>query len=692
MYKSIYVPLDNSKHSDRAADLAVALGKKLKPKLIGSHVYAAQMHEYRFKQMEYSLPEKYLEEDELKKQRRIHDSLITLGLKLISESYLEKMKKQCEAEGLDFEARMMDGKHYVELVKDLRASDCDLVILGAVGLGKGKDSQIGAVCERVAHDIERDVWIVKDLQKSKTESDTILVGIDGSPESFGALKQAFGLAKLFDKKVECVAVFDPHLHYSVFNGLVGILTKKAEKVFNFEEQNQLHEEIIDDGLAQIYQSHLNIADSMAAEEKVEITTTLLAGKAYQKILDHVRETKPWLLVLGHVGVHRLQGETNLGSNTENLLRLSPCDVMLTTGLTIPKIEVKAAETLKWTEEAQKRMGRVPDVVKAVASTAIARLALEKGHTVVTNDLVDEAMYRYMPKRAGEATLKLAQALAYDQICDQPVSVCRGCGVAASEPDPVMCGVCGGADFEVITAEVIEAIAEAEGGVKEEETYDGRKLKWSVEALRAVDGIEDEEQRQRVQAHIEKNARGKKTRIITLGFCRNTIEEETGKPLVLPKTAALEAREKVAANEAANEAVTKPQEPIVATDPNGVELRSPYAWEEKAIARILRVPAGFMRDRTQGYVEDLAAEREVENIDMALVKAGLDVGRRKMEEMMGTADTPAQDKKEETGEESCPFKAQRDVQEEAAATEEAPKKLKMMNEVGLMSAMEDLRKN
>ena len=103
MYKSIYVPLDNSKHSDRAAELAVALGEKLKPKLIGSHVYAAKMHEYRFKQMEYSLPEKYLEEDELKKQRRIHDSLITLGLKLISESYLDKMKNQCEAAGLDFE-------------------------------------------------------------------------------------------------------------------------------------------------------------------------------------------------------------------------------------------------------------------------------------------------------------------------------------------------------------------------------------------------------------------------------------------------------------------------------------------------------------------------------------------------------------------------------------------------------------
>ena len=677
MYKSIYVPLDNSKHSDRAGDLAVALGKKLKPKLIGSHVYAAKMHEYRFKQMEYSLPEKYLEEDELKKQRRIHDSLITLGLKLISESYLEKMQKQCAAEGLDFEARMMDGKHYVEIVKDVQASDCDLVILGALGLGKGKDSQLGAVCERVTHDIDRDVWIVKDLAKSETESDTIMVGVDGSPESFGALKQAFGLAKLFDKKVECVAVFDPQLHYSVFNGLVGILTKKAEKVFNFEEQNQLHEEIIDDGLATIYQSHLNIAESMAAEEKVEITTTLLAGKAFQKVLDHVRKIKPWLLVLGHVGVHRLAGETNLGSNTENLLRSSPCDVLLTTGLCVPKIEVKAAETLKWTEEALRRMERVPEVVKSVASTAISRLALEKGHTVVTNDIVEEAMYRYMPKRAGEATLKLAKALAYDQICEQPISICNGCGVAASEPNPVMCGVCGSVDFEVITAEAIEAIAEAEGGVKEEKAYDGRSLKWSVEARSAVDGIEDEEQRERAQARIEKNARGKKTRIITLGSCRDIIEEETGKPLLLSETVPAEAREKVVGSE------------IVATDDNGVVLHSQYVWEKKAAARILRVPAGFMRDRTQNYVEDLAAERGVTEIDMPLVKDGLEVGRRKMEEMMGGAGTPVQAQETEAVGESCP--AREKDSEEAVTSQDKPAVLEMLNEVGLMPAMEELRK-
>jgi len=47
----------------------------------------------------------------------------------------------------------------------------------------------------------------------------------------------------------------------MFNGIVGVLNEKASKIFRFKEQEQLHEEIIDTGLAKIYQSHLEIARS-----------------------------------------------------------------------------------------------------------------------------------------------------------------------------------------------------------------------------------------------------------------------------------------------------------------------------------------------------------------------------------------------------------------------------------------------
>ena len=680
MYRTICVPVDNSDHSKRAVDLAIELGKAFDSKLIGIHVYAAKMHEYRFKQMEYSLPEKYLKEEELEHQRQIHDSMIAMGLKLISESYVAPMKKRCEAEGLEFEARMMDGKNHVELVKDIRASKYDLVIMGVLGLGRGKDSQIGSVCERVTRHVDRDVWVVKQIpENGDLPSDTILVGIDGSPESFGALMQAIALAKKFDKRVECVAVYDPYLHYSVFKGLVGVLSEEASKVFNFEEQNQLHEDIIDNGLAQIYQSHLNVAETMAAEKGVDVVKTLLDGKAFQKVLDYARKTRPWLLVLGRVGVHSSKNESGLGGNSENLLRLCPCDVILTTGVAYPKLDVQAKESIRWTEEAEGRMHRVPDAVQGVARTAILRLAVEKGHSVITSGLVGEAMERYMPKNHAKSTAKLAKALAFDRMRDQPISICRACGLAASQPDPAKCGVCGATDFELITPEMFEEMARAEGGIEEEKTYDGRRLKWSVEARRAIESIEAKEQRRRVKTRIEKAARGNKLGVITLAFCRTIIEEETGKPVFPPPAKSPETpRVKTAQKPGGDREV-----PVAGTDAKGVPLQSAYSWTEDAAARILRVPAGFMRSKTQGYVEDLAAERGAAQIDLQLVEAGLQIGLKKMEVMVGGFNAQAQGAPVDDGSNS---------EDKAVALQEAAKDIELMNEVGLMSAMESYRES
>src|SRR5439155_11229772 len=188
---------------------------------------------------------------------------------------------------------------HAEILKDLDGSPHDLVVIGALGIGRARDSVIGSVCERVARQADRDVWVVKHVPEAgEPERDTILVGIDGSPQSFGALMTAIDLARAFGKRVETISVYDPYLHYSVFNGIVNVLTEKAAKVFRFEEQNQLHEEVIDTGLAQIYQSHLEVAGKMAAEAGVEIHKTLLDGKAFQKVLNHARKIEPWLLVVG----------------------------------------------------------------------------------------------------------------------------------------------------------------------------------------------------------------------------------------------------------------------------------------------------------------------------------------------------------------------------------------------------------
>jgi nucleotide-binding universal stress UspA family protein len=643
MYSKIYVPVDNSDYSNRAIANAVAVGKRFDSTLVGCHVYAARMHDYRFKQMEYTLPEEYLDEVELERQRKIHDSLITLGLKLISESYLDQMQNLCRDNGLGFEPRMMDGKHHAELVRDISTADYDLVVIGALGLGRVRDSEIGSVCDRVARNAKRDVWVVKHLPKQdEAEGDTILVGIDGSPQSFGALQTALELARRFDKKVELIGVYDPYLHYSVFHGIVGVLSEKAAKVFRFEEQNQLHEEIIDTGLAQIYQSHLEVAERMALDAGTVVTKTLLDGKAFQKILDHVRKTDPWLVVIGRIGVHSPADENGLGSNAENLLRRCPCDVLLSTALAYPEIDVRAEESIKWTPEAEARMQRVPPQVKGIARTGILRLALEKGHSVVTNSVIDEAMERFMPKQARDMTFQLAERMAIELAERQPVAICRRCGVAASEPDAVRCGVCGCAELERIDRQMLERIARAEGTLSEEVTYDGRKLQWSESAKRALWTLKDAYKRRRAKARIEKTARLRKLPTVTLELAQQVVEEETGVPLAdgvarLAGDALATSLDEAPQPEssAADPAISRipAEKHLVARDAKNVPLLSAFAWNGEAVERILRVPAGFMRNRTQERIEALATELGEQDIRLALVEEGIAIGRQLMEEML-----------------------------------------------------------
>jgi nucleotide-binding universal stress UspA family protein len=649
MYQRIYVPVDNSEHSDRAIHCGVDLARAFGARLTGSHVYAASMHDYRFRQMEYTLPEEYLDEVELERQRKIHDSLITMGLKLISDSYLEQMAKRCRDANLEFTPRMMDGKHHVEILRDLKDSDHDLVVLGALGLGRVRDSVLGSVCERVTRAADRDVWVVKRVPEgdAAAERDTILVGIDGSPQSFGALRTGIGLAQKLGKKLEVIAVYDPYLHYKVFNGIVNVLTEKAAKVFRFEEQNQLHEEIIDTGLAQIYQSHLEIAGTMAGDAGIEVKKTLLDGKAYQKILDHVRKSEPHVLILGRIGVHSDPGDTGLGSNAENLLRLAPCDVLLTTRVEVPSLDVKAEESVRWTPEAEERMKRVPPQVRGVARTGILRIALEKGHSVVTNAVIDEAMDRFMPKDASVATQALAEAVALERARNQPVAICRACGVAATDAQPVVCTVCGAKDFEAVSREMIERIARVEGGLSEEVTYDGRKLRWSDEAKRALWSMKDAYQRRRTKARVEKGARMRRLDIVTLEFAKALIEEETGKPLELPTRLPAEALKDDAATAAhaatagangqGNGAAAEKR--LIARDANKNPLLSVYDWTPEAIERVLRVPAGFMRNMTQERIEALAKERQAAGIDLPLVEAGIELGKTMMAEMIANYPRP-----------------------------------------------------
>jgi hypothetical protein len=303
--------------------------------------------------------------------------------------------------------------------------------------------------------------------------------------------------------------------------------------------------------------------------------------------------------------------------------------------------VRAEETVRWTPEAEERMKHVPEQVKGIARTGVLRLALEKGHSVITSAVIDDAMDRFMPKSASAATKALAEAVALERAKSGPVSMCRACGVAATQSDAVKCTVCGATDFEVISREMIERIAAVEGGLQEETTYDGRKLRWTEDARKGLWTMKNAYQRRRVKARVEKRARMMKLGAITLEFARQVIEEETGAPLEIGASDPGRVSGADASAEAGGAKAPGPQNEarLIARDERKNPLISTFDWTREAAQRILRVPAGFMRSQTQERIEELARERAASSIDLALVEAGIEIGKQMMAEMIANYPSP-----------------------------------------------------
>ena len=61
------------------------------------------------------------------------------------------------------------------------------------------------------------------------------------------------------------SAFDVEYHHAVFNNIKDVLSEKASKVFKFEEQEELHNNIIDKGLLKLCQANIKRAEVMAQE-------------------------------------------------------------------------------------------------------------------------------------------------------------------------------------------------------------------------------------------------------------------------------------------------------------------------------------------------------------------------------------------------------------------------------------------
>jgi len=145
--------------------------------------------------------------------------------------------------------------------------------------------------------------------------------------------------------------------------------------------------------------------------------------------------------VGRTGVHNTNG-LDIGSTTENLLRLSPCNILLTGGNleaerrdttvgsefqrvsinrkdstlnnyshlhsenefegfaeSVQKVHekptIKAHDPVIWTQEAQIQTERIPSFIRNMIRTKIEKYAHENGYKEITTEIVDEAKSKLM---------------------------------------------------------------------------------------------------------------------------------------------------------------------------------------------------------------------------------------------------------------------------------------------------------
>ncbi|MBC8518983.1 MAG: universal stress protein [Gammaproteobacteria bacterium] len=564
-YQGILLAVDSSDHSNRGTTEAFQMAAHWGAKITGTHVYAAKLHDIRFRQMEGGLPEQFREELELERQRDVHDDLITKGLSIITDSYLDQAEELAAENEIAFDRRPLEGKNYRELTRETNSGRYDLLVMGALGLGAIRGSRLGTVTDRVARRSEIDVLVIKEPEIN-LERGPIVVAIDGSDRAYGGLLTAFSLAKEWSCKVKVISAFDPYYHYVAFNRIAGVLSEEAGKVFKFKEQEKLHEEIIDSGLAKIYQGHLDVAESIARDYGVEIETTLLDGKAHDAVERYVANARPSLLVIGKLGIHA-DDELDIGGNSEILLRNVECAVLLSQRTYRPEIDVVAETTTSWTNEAESRMDKVPSFVRNMARMAILRYAQERGHTVITERIVEEATAQLMPNHAEQAMGEIVDAYEAGELKRKPE------------------------EAGVVTDKI---------------------MRWDSDASQLLMTIEDLALRGNLSMRAEKKARGERS---------NRVKIEHIRPFI-------------------------GQEEATATS-------STLTWGAAALARLSRVPEGFMRDSSRDRIESYARDNQLQEITLEVVEAGLEQAREAMTEaMQEQSSTPPQPAEKKAS--LCPF--------------------------------------
>lgn len=227
-----------------------------------------------------------------------------------------------------------------------------------------------------------------------------MVGMDGSPKPFGGLMTAFDISKQLDVPVHVVAAYDPYNHYVAFNKISTVLNEEAGKVFRFKEREQLHEELIDDGIARtgvIWAAQKDGHTFITTQFVVGVMSTMMPGsgggddavaQTFERLewatdaramLDSISDEQ----VRENIGLRAEKSARHDAKDSVEVVQIEPFMSEAALGPAIRDDVIRRAVPLA-------RLQRVPDAFRNQVKVAIENFARDRGLVVIDGEIENQA--------------------------------------------------------------------------------------------------------------------------------------------------------------------------------------------------------------------------------------------------------------------------------------------------------------
>jgi hypothetical protein len=223
--------------------------------------------------------------------------------------------------------------------------------------------------------------------------------------------------RFLDGRLHLAAAYDPAFHTRVFRTMGRSLSAERQAEVGLNKQEKLHDQIIDDGLGELYRVFLDQALERCRQAGSEPAAELLQGKAFQALVANSQTCGAGLVVVGRFGHHRT-GLVPVGSNAAAVAELAEASVLVTAGEPGPAREnsgpavetqagaagapqtgagtgaATAAKSLAWEPDALRALERVPSFARPMARAAVEEALRREGAEKVTVESFREIAARF----------------------------------------------------------------------------------------------------------------------------------------------------------------------------------------------------------------------------------------------------------------------------------------------------------